>query len=277
MMRSWVRVPVLSVHRTSIAPKFWIALSRLTITFSRDMAIAPLARFTVTIIGSISGVRPTATATANSSASSQSCFVRPLMRKTVGTMTRMNRIISQVNLLMPWSKAVGTCRPAISWASWPKNVLRPVRRITPVAVARHDVRTHEAEVRQVEGIVAVLVAGVGVLLGGHGLARQGGLIDEEVLGFEQAQVRRDHVACGKPHDIARHELLHRDLGERIVRVARGAPDARGGVDHGAQLGGGLVRPVFLDEGGRDREDHHGGDDDGGAHVPQKVGDGRQGQ
>ena len=38
-------------------------------TFLRDMAIAPLARFTVTIIGSISGVRPTATATANSNAS----------------------------------------------------------------------------------------------------------------------------------------------------------------------------------------------------------------
>jgi hypothetical protein len=130
-MRSCVRVPVLSVHRTSIAPRFWIELSLLTMTFFRDMAIAPLARFTVTIIGSISGVRPTATATAKSSASSQSCLVSPLMRKTAGTMTRMNRIISQVNLLMPWSKAVGTCRPAISWASWPKNVLGPVRRITP--------------------------------------------------------------------------------------------------------------------------------------------------
>ncbi len=50
----------------------------------RDMAIAPLARLTVTIIGSISGVRPTATATANNSASSQSCLVKPLMRKTDG-------------------------------------------------------------------------------------------------------------------------------------------------------------------------------------------------
>ena len=65
MIRSCVRVPVLSVHNTSIAPKFWIALRRLTITFLRDIAIAPLARLTVTIIGNISGVRPTATATAN--------------------------------------------------------------------------------------------------------------------------------------------------------------------------------------------------------------------
>ena len=70
---SWVSVPVLSVHSTSIAPKFWIEFRRLTMTFLRDMAIAPLARLMVTIIGSISGVRPTATATANRNASIQSC------------------------------------------------------------------------------------------------------------------------------------------------------------------------------------------------------------
>ena len=131
-MRSCVSVPVLSVHSTSMAPKFWMALSRLTITFARDMASAPLARLTVTIIGSISGVRPTATATANSSASSQSCLVRPLIRNTAGTITTMNLIISQVNRSMPWSKAVGTRRPAISSASCPKKVRAPVRTITPV-------------------------------------------------------------------------------------------------------------------------------------------------
>src|SRR5690242_18956842 len=65
MMRSCVSVPVLSVHNTSMAPKFWIELSRLTMTFRRDIASAPLARLTVTIMGSISGVTPTATATAN--------------------------------------------------------------------------------------------------------------------------------------------------------------------------------------------------------------------
>jgi hypothetical protein len=59
MIRSCVRVPVLSVHKTSITPKFWIALRRFTITRFFDIAIAPLARFAVTIIGSISGVKPT--------------------------------------------------------------------------------------------------------------------------------------------------------------------------------------------------------------------------
>ena len=46
MTRSIVSVPVLSVQRTSIAPRFWIELSRLTITFLRDMAMAPLERQT---------------------------------------------------------------------------------------------------------------------------------------------------------------------------------------------------------------------------------------
>ena len=56
-----------------MAPKFWIEFSRLTITFFRDMVMAPLERQTVTIIGSISGVRPTATASAKKNASVQSC------------------------------------------------------------------------------------------------------------------------------------------------------------------------------------------------------------
>ena len=64
-----VSVPVLSVQRTSMAPKFWMELRRLTMTFLRDMAMAPLERQTETIMGSISGVSPTATARAKKKAS----------------------------------------------------------------------------------------------------------------------------------------------------------------------------------------------------------------
>ena len=131
MIRSCVSVPVLSVHSTSIAPKFWIALRRLTMTFFFDIAMAPLARLTVTIIGSISGVSPTATATANSSASNQSPLVRPLIRKTRGTITTMKPIISQVNRVMPLSKLVRTRRAAIVPATWPKAVRAPVSTTTP--------------------------------------------------------------------------------------------------------------------------------------------------
>ena len=78
-------------------------------TYFRDIAIAPFARLTVTIIGSISGVRPTATATANSSASSQLPSVTPLITNTRGAITRMNPSINQVKRVMPLSKLV-SCR-----------------------------------------------------------------------------------------------------------------------------------------------------------------------
>ena len=103
-----------------MAPRFWIEFSRLTITFLRDMAIAPRERQTVTIIGSISGVMPTATAIAKKNASLQSCFVSPLIRKTSGTMTIMKRIISQVNRATPRSKLVWTCWPTIALAMLPR-------------------------------------------------------------------------------------------------------------------------------------------------------------
>ena len=86
----------------------------------RDIAMAPFARLTVTIIGSISGVSPTATASANINASSQSPLVTPLIIKTLGTMTAMKRIISQVKRVTPLSKLVGArCRISIP-ASSPK-------------------------------------------------------------------------------------------------------------------------------------------------------------
>src|SRR5580700_5940957 len=73
----------------------------LTITFLRLMARAPLERHTETIMGGISGISPTATARAKKKAPFQSCLVNPLMRKTNGTITPMNFIISHVKRLRP--------------------------------------------------------------------------------------------------------------------------------------------------------------------------------
>ena len=134
MMRSWVSVPVLSVHSTSIAPKFWIASSRLTITCLRDSASAPLARFIVTSMGSISGVSPTATALANSSASSQSPLVRPLMMNTSGTITAMKRSISHVKRFSPKAKLLGPSASVIDCAMPPNTACAPVCTTTAVAV-----------------------------------------------------------------------------------------------------------------------------------------------
>ena len=114
---SWVSVPVLSVQSTSIAPKFWIASRRLTMTFLRDSRTAPLASVEVTIIGSISGVSPTATESANRKASIQSPLVKPLTSSTIGTITSAKRISSQLTLLTPAWKAVGAGSVAVTFAA----------------------------------------------------------------------------------------------------------------------------------------------------------------
>ena len=66
-------------------------------TFFRPIATAPFDRHTVTIIGSISGVKPTATANAKKKACIQLPLVKPLMTNTNGTITSMKRSMSQVN------------------------------------------------------------------------------------------------------------------------------------------------------------------------------------
>src|SRR5471032_1568252 len=91
-----------------------MASRRLTTTFFFDSFTAPLARVLVTIIGSISGVRPTATDKANRNASIQSPLVQPLIRKTSGAITSAKRISSQLTLLTPASKAVGVRSVAVT-------------------------------------------------------------------------------------------------------------------------------------------------------------------
>ncbi len=87
----------------------------------------------MTILGSISGVRPTATAMAKKKASDQFPLVNPLMKNTSGTMTRTNRRISHVNFAMPLSKALSSgCSDNLS-AMPPRYVSLPVATTTSVA------------------------------------------------------------------------------------------------------------------------------------------------
>jgi len=124
--RSCVRVPVLSVQRMLIAPRFWIDGSLFTMTFFFAIARAPLARFTVTIMGSISGVSPTATDKAKSSASSHFPLVIPTIRNTMLTITSIRRIISHVKERIPLSKLLSSRRSISFFEIAPKSVLIPV-------------------------------------------------------------------------------------------------------------------------------------------------------
>jgi hypothetical protein len=178
----------------------------------------------------------------------------------------MKRIISQVKRSMPFSKLVCTRCPAMVSASWPKKDLLPVWTMTPV-------------VGKVQRVFGGPGGGGRELLDRHRLAGESRLVDEEVLRGEQAQVRGDHVPGRDGDEIARNDLFHRYLGKAfdLRDVGRSAAPlhARGGLDEGTQLGSRLVGAMFLDEGRHDRENHHRGDDHGGAGVAEKVGHHRE--
>ncbi len=116
-----------------MAPKFWMACRCFTITFLRDIISAPLDRQTVMIMGSISGVSPTATDSENSRASAQLPLVKPTIRNVTETISTMNRIISQVKPLTPLSKLDASRRAMSFWAIEPKWVLAPVLSTRPRA------------------------------------------------------------------------------------------------------------------------------------------------
>ena len=117
-----------------MAPKFWIEFRFLTIVCFLLMETAPFARQVVTIIGSISGVSPTATEIPNRKASSQSPFVIPLIKNTSGTMTSINRIRTHETAFTPLVKLVSTASPAIADAMEPNKVRSPVQTTTAVAL-----------------------------------------------------------------------------------------------------------------------------------------------
>ena len=120
-----------------------------------------------------------------------------------------------------------------------------------------------------------LFAGVRELLSWHRLAGQRGLIDKDVLGLQQAEVGRDHVARRKPHDITRDNGFDGDFREVVMAICGLTPDGRRGPYHASQPGSSLIRAVLLHKGGRDRQHHHDRDDDRGPQVTQKIGHARQ--
>ena len=131
---SKVIVPVLSVQRISIEPKFWIELRFLTIVFFLAIDTAPLARQVVTIIGNISGVSPTAIEMANSRACTQLPFVNPFTKNTIGTITIIKRISNHETELTPFSKLDSIFSSDTKVLDIePRSVLSPVEITTPIA------------------------------------------------------------------------------------------------------------------------------------------------
>ena len=111
-----------------------MAFRSLTMTFFLPIASAPPASDVVTIIGSISGVIPTATDIANSRACVQSPFVNPLTNSTTGTMTSMKRMSIHETAPTPFSNVVfGGFAPTL-FATAPSMVSFPVASTTALAL-----------------------------------------------------------------------------------------------------------------------------------------------
>ena len=100
-MLSCVRVPVLSMQRTSMLPRTCMASMFLTMARFRDMERLPLARQALITSGSISGVSPTATERAKAKDSSQLPRATPETRNTAGTRTAIKRISTQATEFSP--------------------------------------------------------------------------------------------------------------------------------------------------------------------------------
>ena len=100
---------------------------------------------------------------------------------------------------------------------------------------------------------------------GFRLARQGGFIDPEGPGLDQAHVGSHDVPGVEAHEVARHELGGRD-DDRDA----GTDDARRRAGHALQGVHRLFRPVFLDE----PDDPVEGDDDEDDRGVLEVADGR---
>ena len=91
-----------------------------TKVFFLAKTFVPLVRFTFTIIGSILGVIPTATDSANSIASSQSFLISPYITKTAIDTTLIYFISIFVILFIPFSKLVSSFLVSTSLLILPK-------------------------------------------------------------------------------------------------------------------------------------------------------------
>ena len=209
-------------------------------TFFRDMATAPLARLADTIMGSISGVRPTATDSANNAACTQSPFVKPLRKSTTGTMPTMNRMSTHDTAFTPFSKFVRTRVSATRRAKAPNSVSLPHGDDEGQSRTADHRTAHEREIVAFQRIAARLRLCGGPLFHRFALTGQRRLADEKIFGFDDTHIGGDHVARGEPDHVAHNKLRNRAFPALAV-----THDRNGGFDHRLQAFRRIARAHFL--------------------------------
>ena len=119
----------------------------------------------------------------------------------------MKQIISQVNFFTPLSNAVSTCWPARLLAILPKYVCAPVATMTAVAAPLSTLVPRKQRFEcSMDGNVRARIARVG-FFHRQRFAGQRGLDDEQIFRRQQPHVAGNHVAGGKFHHVAGHEVV----------------------------------------------------------------------
>ena len=113
VMSPVVRVPVLSLQNTSMVPKFSMAARCLTMTGSAPYGWRRWPRVTEWYMGRNSGVKPTASATANTKDSNASLCMAMRTTRMNSTRKKTVRVISKPNRRKPrWNSVPPAGRPA---------------------------------------------------------------------------------------------------------------------------------------------------------------------
>lgn len=265
----WVRVPVLSVQRMSMEAQ---VLDGVELLDDDDlhcgMSTAPPARAGRDEHGRHLGVRPTAMEMAKGNASSQLFLVRPLMRKTAGTMTSMKRMRSHETLCTPLSKAVlvGACerlRGHLAEHGRRSRGHDQARRPT-----RGDVAPHEDEVRRVGELPrwcwepAVLLTDALSPVSAPWLT---------VRSFDETTRRSaERGSCRRRR---RAHVSHDEAGEGdLAHAGLRALDALQVALIMSKLHSGVL--ALLEEAEKSGDEHHREDDDGGRGISCRRGDAR---
>ena len=155
-----VSVPVLSVQRMSIPPRFSMASSRRTITPLRPCGARRAKRVTLMIAGSNSGESPTASATANEQRV-EDRPAQPLVHRHHEDNHHHHHAHEEVaEMRMPRANSVsGACEPSRAAIS-PSAVARPVRTTSIVGgAAAHRSAENALLVRAASGASAATVPG----------------------------------------------------------------------------------------------------------------------
>ena len=236
-------------------PRSSIADSRFTTTRLAAMRRAPCASVTDMTIGSNSGVRPTARATANMNDSSQGRPSNALASSANSTSSSVMRMIRKPKRRTPTSKEVGggvvSSSPAIA----------PIAEVSPV---RATSRRAEPEITEVPmnagarriGEVLGLRRVARALLDRVGLAGQKRLAHEKIARFEHARIGRNQVAGGDQQHVPGD-----DQGDVDFTLDALADHACAHRDRLPQRRGGARGAALLHEIERDREQHQQQHDD----------------